>query len=142
MKWNADSNERTQLLNKVSIAFETILLADVGTPLTKFEYPSGKRRTAATIQQMRNAEDALDSFWRFVDEHCRDTVGLRLHELLADVLTPRGLKRTPEVDRTLYHYNVADFNKCDRRQILDTRSGTIHSTYHRSGNSCTNQDKN
>jgi len=62
----------------------------------KMKYPAEKRRTAATVQKMREAELALDSFWQSTDEYYRDKTGKILDDLFADLLSPRPLYRTPE----------------------------------------------
>ena len=71
-------------------------LYDVGMPLMKMKYPAEKRRTAVTVQKMRDAETALDLFWQSVDEHYKGKTGKILHDLLSEILTPRQLQRTPE----------------------------------------------
>ena len=122
--------ERTQLLDKVASAIGSIPLVDKVTPLTKFEYPFSKRRTAATTQKMRHAEDALDSFWKSVDEHSQQQGGMTLHELLADILTPRQLNRTaewtvpvptlkPEFSTNVIvdEFSTLDLEECTRRTL-------------------------
>lgn len=71
-------------------------LYDVGMPLMKMKYPVEKRRTAVTVQKMRDAETALDLFWQSVDEHYKEKTGKILHDLFSEILTPRQLQRTPD----------------------------------------------
>ena len=68
----------------------------MGTPLAKFNYPSDKRRTAATTEKMRKAESHLDEFWHHVDEHYVKQTGKTMHEILSGIISPRTLERTPE----------------------------------------------
>ncbi|KAL8856562.1 MAG: hypothetical protein Q9178_006877 [Gyalolechia marmorata] len=71
-------------------------LAQVGTPLAKFDYPSNKRRTLASTQRMQQAEKNLDIFWSHTDSYCRKRAGKTLHEMLQTVLDERQLQRTPD----------------------------------------------
>jgi len=71
-------------------------LHGVGMPVMKMKYPTEKRMTSVTVQKMRDAEVALDTFWRTVDDYYRGKTGKTLHDLFADLLTPRELQRTPE----------------------------------------------
>ena len=90
----ATYNERTMLMSK----FER-LEADfynVGMPLMKMKYPADKQKTAVTVEKMRKAESALDTFWLAADEFYKTKTGKTLHELFVDQLTPRQLRRTPE----------------------------------------------
>ena len=90
----AEYNKRTTLMS----IFDRIEaeLYNVGMPLMKLKYPAEKRRTAVTVQKMRDAETALDVFWQAVDEFYRGKTGKILHDLFSDLLTPRQLQRTPE----------------------------------------------
>lgn len=64
--------------------------------MAKFDYPSDKRRSAATTEKMRKAEGCLDNFWSIVDYHCERKTGKILHELLSGLLEYKELERTPE----------------------------------------------
>jgi hypothetical protein len=90
----ATYTERTVLMSK----FERVEadFYDVGWPLMEMKYPVDKPRTAVTVDKMRKAEDALDTFWAAVDEFYRKKDGKPLHELFVDQLTPHELYRTPE----------------------------------------------
>ena len=90
----AEYNKRTTLMS----IFDRIEaeLYDVGMPLMKMKYPAEKRKTAVTVQKMRDAERALDLFWESVDEHYRGKTGKILHDLFSELLTLRQLERTPE----------------------------------------------
>jgi hypothetical protein len=80
-----------------------VKLTGVGIPMSKFNYPCGKRLTAPITKRMRDAERHLDEFWRVVDEHYSQKLGKTIHGFLSDlkVLTPRELERTPEwIDNT------------------------------------------
>ncbi|KAI4150585.1 MAG: hypothetical protein L6R39_002233 [Caloplaca ligustica] len=71
-------------------------LAEVGSPLERFSYPSHKRRTSATTRAMQQAERNLDVFWNHVDDHCKKTAGKSIHEMIGNVLKERPLQRTPD----------------------------------------------
>jgi hypothetical protein len=69
---------------------------NVGMPLMEMKYPTEKPKTAVTVEKMRKAESALDTFWLAVDEFYREKTGKALHELFAAQLTPHQLRRTPD----------------------------------------------
>ncbi|KAL9611775.1 MAG: hypothetical protein Q9167_003586 [Letrouitia subvulpina] len=92
----AEFSRKTKLLSQVYNVFTDVILADVGTPLNKFYYPSNKRRTPETTQKMQQAENNLDIFWARVDDYCEKTAGKRLHQILRDVLKERQLQRTSD----------------------------------------------
>jgi hypothetical protein len=72
-------------------------LDTAGYPLSKFDYPSDKPRTASTTEKMRIAEQNLDQLWDIVDTHFLQRTGKTIHELLsAAKLKPRELERTPQ----------------------------------------------
>ena len=93
---DVEFDKRTVLNDVMFKAGREGKFADAGTPLTKFTYPSGKRRTAATTAKRREAEKNLDMFWQTVDEHYVRNLGKPIHELLSGILVPRELDRTPE----------------------------------------------
>ena len=74
------------------------LMADKGDPSDrKFYYPSEKRRTLQTTQDMQRAEEHLDSFWQTVDQHVVDTTGKSLHRALKGFfVADRQKQRTPD----------------------------------------------
>jgi hypothetical protein len=76
----AEFSRRTTLLSKF---YEEGNVVDVGTPLRRFDYPSGKRRTATSTQKMRDAENHLDQFWKTVDDHFKRMTGKTVHQLLS-----------------------------------------------------------
>jgi hypothetical protein len=88
--------ERTMIMSTVEVVLKTLQVVDEGFPLAKFDYPSDKRRSAATTEKMRKAEENLDNFWKIVDGHCRGKTGKTLNDLLIGLLEPRKLERTPE----------------------------------------------
>ena len=92
----AEFSRRAILFSKFFEAGKTLDLVDVGTPLRKFDYPSGKRRTATSTEKLRDAENQLDQFWQTVDDHFKQKTGMTLHQLLSSILLPRALQRTPE----------------------------------------------
>ena len=88
--------KQTILLSTVRKPARQLLLAEAGTPLAKFTYPSEKRRTRTMTEKMREAENNLDALWSVVDEIYLRQVGKPLHELLSGILSQRQLERTPE----------------------------------------------
>ena len=93
---DGEFDKRTALNDVIFKAGRRGKFADAGTPLTKFTYPAGKRRTASTTAKQREAEKNLDAFWQTVDKHYARNLGKSLHELLSGILVPRELDRTPE----------------------------------------------
>ena len=102
----ADFSSKTRLVSKVfDILTKGMKLATAGTPLSNFNYPSGKRRTATVVRQMQEAENNLDLFWKQVDDHVFSQSGQSLHQLLAGVLNDhesvlRFELTTPQSDST------------------------------------------
>ena len=88
--------KRSTLFAKFFDVAQSLNLLDVGTPLQRFDYQSGKWRTATSTAKMRAAEKQLDQFWAAVDDHFQQKTGTTLQELLSSVLIPRSPKRTPE----------------------------------------------
>lgn len=70
-------------------------LEELGSPLSKFDYPSDKRRTAQRTRAMIEAEANLDRFWQRVDEHIEKETGMKSHEKLRSAVGQRELRRTP-----------------------------------------------
>lgn len=75
---------------------QDLRLAPLAMPLEKFNHPSHKRRTAMTTRTMQLAEQALDAFWQYIDEHCVKHGGKTLHQLFDGTLEERQLARTPD----------------------------------------------
>lgn len=92
----AEFSRRTALLSTFYETAKTLQLADIGSPLRRFDYPSEKRRTAILTAKLRDAENELDQFWEIVDNHFMQKIGMTVHQLLSTILKPRVLKRTPE----------------------------------------------
>lgn len=89
--------KKTQLLSEIfGVLSKGLKLAVVGTPLTKFNHPSDKRRTAAVTQQMQEAEQHLGLFWKEVDDHVLHTGGKSLTQLLSGTMTEREIQRTED----------------------------------------------
>jgi hypothetical protein len=89
-------SNQTALLDTVERLGTRLHLAELGTPLGRFVYPSEKRTTANTTKKMRDAEQNLDAFWAAVDNHCKSNAGKPLHQLLPGLISIRELQRTPE----------------------------------------------
>jgi hypothetical protein len=92
----AEFSRRTTLFSKFFETAKRLQLVDIGTPLRRFDYPSGKRRTAMSTKKMRDAENQLDQFWKTVDDEFKRDTGMTLHQLLSSLLLPQTLQRTPE----------------------------------------------
>ncbi|KAL8830792.1 MAG: hypothetical protein Q9170_005575 [Blastenia crenularia] len=104
----AEFSKKTKLLKDI---FEALTGAhqnytSTGIPLSKYNYPSNKRRTLATTRTMQQAENNLDAFWSQIDENCSKRTGKSLHQLLDGLLKDRPLQRTAdwvESDSKLQH---------------------------------------
>ena len=59
-----------------------------------YEYPSDKKRTAATTAKMRSAEAALDYFWEEVDSAILSRTGKSLKDFEGQLLPRRDMERT------------------------------------------------
>ncbi|KAL8919639.1 MAG: hypothetical protein Q9208_006671 [Pyrenodesmia sp. 3 TL-2023] len=94
----AEYDRKAKLFSQVSKCFNNMNtgLAEVGSPLEKFNYPANKRRTSATTQKMQQAEKSLDLFWSHVDDHCKRIAGKTVHQILSRILGERQLQRTPD----------------------------------------------
>lgn len=66
-------------------------LEPYGTLLSKFKYPSEKRRTATTTKAMRDAEGNLDKLWKQVDDLFVDKTRMSLHDFLGGMMGQREL---------------------------------------------------
>lgn len=95
----AEFTKKSQLVSKVFGIFgeqKDMKLSAIGTPPSKFNYPSHKRRTAAVTRELQEAESNLDAFWKAVDSQVFRKAGKSLHDLLKGVLEERKLQRTPD----------------------------------------------
>lgn len=95
----AEYTRKSQLLSKVFDVLggnKILKLSAVGTPLSLFNYPSHKWRTATVTKELQVAELNLDAFWKTVDSHVIRKSGKSLHDLLVGVLDERKLYRTPD----------------------------------------------
>lgn len=57
-----------ELVSEDSSIDTRMKLYDVGAPLTKFNYPLDKPRTAAVTKELQEAENNIDLFWKSYDE--------------------------------------------------------------------------
>ncbi|KAL9018873.1 MAG: hypothetical protein Q9185_003844 [Variospora sp. 1 TL-2023] len=95
---HTEFEKKTKLLGQIfNVLTKTdTKLAALGIPQGKFNYPSEKRRTAATTRAMQKAEKNLDVFWTYVDDYCKDETGKTIHGMLNGILKDRQLQRTPD----------------------------------------------
>lgn len=95
----ADSKRRNEVIDRFQAvlmqAREDNAFAALGTPLSKFHYPSDKRQTAATTEAMRSAERYLDESWAGVDQYFVKKTGSTFNGLIKEKITIRELCRTP-----------------------------------------------
>lgn len=93
----AEFSKKSRLMSRVfGILRNGMKFSPTGTPPSKFNYPSHKKRTVTVAKELQQAESNLDRFWEAVDQHVARSDGKSLHELLAGVLEDRKLQRTPE----------------------------------------------
>jgi hypothetical protein len=89
-------DKKTELVMKCKDTIDIFFRDDVMEFLDRLQYPSERKRTQMVVEKMRRAEAILDSFWNALDEHFQDENGESLEELLASVVPPRMVQRTPE----------------------------------------------
>ncbi|KAI4122665.1 MAG: hypothetical protein LQ338_005681 [Usnochroma carphineum] len=94
----AEFSRKIKLFSEVYQALTSMgnSLAATGAPLSKFNYPSNRRRTLATTQMMQRAEKNLDAFWSQIDDRCQKITGKTVHEMLDGILKDRPLQRTAD----------------------------------------------
>lgn len=90
-------NEQLKSLSKIPENFRGTVLAKFGDPSDgKFNYPSDKKRTQKTTNDMRKAEGNLDAFWKAADLHYQKRGGRPRINTRLSILESRQLERTPE----------------------------------------------
>ena len=88
---------KTKLLSQVfDILTKPLNLTSTALPLSKFNYPSHKRRTQAITEKMQQAEKELDSVWAQIDRHSIKGCGKTVNHLLTGILDSREIRRTPD----------------------------------------------
>ena len=92
---NDEFDKRTELVMTCEDTIGIFSIDDVKELLDRMQYPSERKRTQVVVEKMRAAEAILDSVWNALDELFRTENGESLQELLASVLPPRTLERTP-----------------------------------------------
>jgi hypothetical protein len=86
-KWGA--------INQIYGQFNTPQLFKVGNPKDgKFYYPADKRRTRGTVNAMRSAEAALDTFWTAANARFRRYIGTTSVALVKHIIGERPVQRT------------------------------------------------
>ncbi|KAI4693598.1 uncharacterized protein J4E88_001971 [Alternaria novae-zelandiae] len=77
-------------------SFEDVALKRMADPSDgKFHYPITERRSCATTDALRLAEENLDDFWKTADSFCRKLTGSSFPDLLErDISHGRSLRRT------------------------------------------------
>ena len=119
---NAKFNKKIKLFSQT---FTTLTglgkgLAKVGTPQSKFDHPTYKRRTQATTEKLQQAEKNLDIFWRHVDDHCKEKTSGTVHQMLSEILKERQLQRTPD-----WVEPAKEFNNNREQKESDTISSEL-----------------
>lgn len=122
---DAEFQRRTILTQVIFQAGRGLSLADAATPLTKFTYPADKRRTATTVQKMRQAENNLDRFWQTVDDHYSRKLGTPFHNVLDGILIPRQLERTQEWVEPTQPVRMEESKSTSSASIIDDFSTFI-----------------
>ena len=62
----------------------------------KLDYPAYKTRNPRTVRAMRDAEDNLDTFWKYVDKSYERKTGISQHEVIRKCVAEDGpMQRTP-----------------------------------------------
>ena len=116
-------SSRMKLFSRVyEILNKGMNLADSGTPLTKFNYPSEKTPNATVTKQLQQAEHNLDKFWEEFDKQFQKLGGEDLHGMLTGVLPQREIRRTPdwvEIDRKAETEDNAAQNLSSRVALIE-----------------------
>lgn len=89
------AEERANITETTHRILQNASLSRYTTAISRFDYPSSKKRTQQTVEKMRLEEEKLDEFWQRVDDHFIGHCGKTLHQLLGDRITARELQRTP-----------------------------------------------
>ena len=116
-------SSRMKLFSRIyEVLNKGMILADSGTPLTKFNYPSEKSLNATITKQLQQAERNLDNFWQAFDKQFLKHGGRDLHSMLAGVLPQRDLRRTPdweEIDQKAESAGNATENLSSRVALME-----------------------
>ncbi|KAL8667893.1 MAG: hypothetical protein Q9202_000358 [Teloschistes flavicans] len=105
--------QRMKLSGYVRETFRKVKWSANAIPLSKFNYPSDKRSTAKTTEAIQTAERHLDLFWDDVDNQLRKLTGKNIQSILADILSPREIRRTAD------WMGVDANDKADNEQLGD-----------------------
>ena len=89
------AEKRAGILTRIHKILQDANLSKYTTPISRFNYPSSKKRTQQTVESMRFEEGNLDEFWQRVDDHFVAGCGKTLQDLIQNKITPRQLQRTP-----------------------------------------------
>ena len=111
-------DKETELMMACENTMDIFSRDDVRELLDKMQYPSERKRTQAVVEKMRRAEAILDSFWNGLDEHFRNENGGSLQELLASVVPPRTLERTPEWVEPILPSPLKDINRVPLDDVI------------------------
>ena len=88
-------NSRDELRRATDSHNSDLGLARLVMDLRIYDYPSDRKRTAATTAKMRSAEAALDYFWEEVDHAILARTGKSLKDFEGQLLPQRDKERTP-----------------------------------------------
>ena len=115
---NDEFDKRTELVMTCEDTIGIFSIDDVKELLDRMQYPSERKRTQVVVEKMRAAEAILDSVWNALDELFQTENGESLQELLASVLPPRTLERTPEWVEPVLPSPSNDFNSVPLEDII------------------------
>ncbi len=89
------AEERANITQRIHRILQDANFSKYTTPISRFDYPSSKKRTQQTVEKMRLEEGKLDEFWQRVDDHFTARCGETLHQLMQNKITARELQRAP-----------------------------------------------
>ena len=115
---NNEFDKRTELVTICENTMDTLSGHDVNKLLDGMQYPSERKRTQVVVEKMRRAESILDSFWNALDEHFQNENRKSLQELLASMVPPRKLKRTPEWIEPIFPSPSEDINNLPLDNVI------------------------
>ena len=89
-----ESVARLKPIDELQDIFKVMPLPRYADPMLSVTYPASKKRTFQHIEQMRLAEQKLDTFWEHVNKEFVAATGKTLRQWMGSRLTARELQRT------------------------------------------------